>query len=145
MSQVTVTKLVEGNSHVVIRVDMLSDGVTAYNGELLYYPIFSPLDCNPPHKANGPAFRIMQVWYGCVWFDVVLGFDLLQPLPLWTIARDCDSHNDFRSFGGLLDPHTYESPIDDDSGIMWLSTNGFAQAGSQGNLVIELRKQNMMS
>ena len=136
MAQVTVTKIVEAESHLIVRVDMLSDG----SGELVNSVFLSPSDLNPPRKNNWPAFRIMQLWYGCVWFDVVLGFGTLQPQAVWTIARDCDSHNDFRSFGGLCDYQTM--PPSDENGKFWISTNGFAPAGSQGNLVIELRKTN---
>jgi len=135
MPQVTVTKLVEGDAHVVIRVDMLG----TLPGELTNYVILSPSDLSPPRKNTANTFRIMQLWYGCVWFDVVLGFGTLSPQLVWTIARDCDSHNDFRSFGGLLD-YNKTPPVDED-GRLWLSTNGFG-VGSKGNLVIELRKTN---
>ena len=135
MPQVTVRKLVEGDAHVVIRVDMLGDLAE----ELTKYVILSPEDLNPRRKNNRNTFRIMQLWYGCVWFDVALGFGTVTPETVWNIARDCDSHSDFRSFGGLLD-YNATPPIDED-GRLWISTNGFG-VGSQGTLVIELRKTN---
>ena len=136
MSQVTVTKLVEGESMLLVRVDLLSDG----SGELVNQVIISPSDLIPARPNNRPTFRIYQLWYGLVWFDAVLGFGTLQPMAVWTIARDCDSHNDFRSFGGILDYATV--PPSDENGKLWISTNGFAPAGSQGTIVIELRKTN---
>ena len=136
MTQVTVTKIVEGESHLVVRLDLLSDG----SGELINEVVLSPSDLSPPRLNNRPAFRIMQVWCGMVWFDVSIGFGTLQPQTVWTIARDTDVHVDFRSFGGLLDYATV--PPSDENGKLWLSTNDFGLAGSQGCLVLELRKTN---
>ena len=136
MSQVTITKIVEGAAHLIVRMDLLSDG----SGELLNQVVLSPSDLFPPRPNNHPAFRIMQLWYGCVWFDVVLGYATLNPQPVWTIARDSDSHVDFRCFGGLRDYATV--PPGDSNGKLWVSTNGFNTAGSEGTVVLELRKIN---
>ena len=139
MAQVTIRKIVEGDAHLVLRVDMVSDGST---GELVNYPILSPSDLNPARANNRPAFRIMQMWYGCVWFDIDLDAAGVTNANMWTIARDCDSHIDFRSFGGIIDPGVYVVPPPDDYGILLMSTNGFTPAGSKGTLVLELRKTN---
>ena len=141
MSQVTIRKIVEGQAHLVLRVDLLSDGT----GELKNYVILSPSDLNPPMPNDIPAFRIMQMWYGCVWFDFTLKAGTVMPAMLWTVARDCDSHVDFRCFGGLIDPNVYNMPPSDDSGRLTISTNGFTSAGSVGSIVIELRKTNQAS
>lgn len=138
MAQVTTQKVVEGSSHLVIRINLLSDG----SGELINYPILSPSDLKPPRKNNKPTFRIMQAWYGLVWFDVTVYAGTLVPVTLWTFARDCDSHIDFRSFGGVLDQNVYSVPPSDDSGILNITTNGFAQLNSQGTIVLELRETN---
>lgn len=137
MTQVTTRKIVEGPSHLVLRIGLLSDGVS---GELDDYVILSPTELNPPRLANAPAFRIMQIWWGLVWFDATFKFGGLTPRPVWTVTRDNDSHIDFRSFGGLLD--YAEIPPADYDGKLLLSTNGFAAAGSQGSIIIELRKTN---
>ena len=138
MAQVVVTKVTEADSHLVVRGDMLSDGT----GELQNYIFLSPSDLNPARKNNKPTFRIMQAWYGLVWFDVSISAGTLQPVPLWTFPRDHGPHVDFRSFGGVIDTGVYEDPAIDDSGKLCMTTNGFAQLGSQGSLVIELRKTN---
>ena len=104
--------------------------------------ILSPSDLNPRMPDNIPAFRLMQVWYGLVWFDVTFKTGVIIPTPIWTLARDCDSHTDFRSFGGLIDRAAYDKPPSDDNGKLTISTNGFAVAGSRGTLVLELRKTN---
>ena len=135
MAQVTVTRLVEGPSKIWIRLNLKSDG----SGELQNYVVLSPSDLDPPRTNTKPAFRIEQLWYGLVWFDVTLGFGTLQPMPIWTIARDCDSHTDFRSFGGNTDDSTV--PPGDENGKLWISTNGFI-LGSQGSIILELRKNN---
>lgn len=136
--QVTTLKVVEGESTVVVRVNLLSDG----SGELINVPFFSPSDLVPPRPNNRPTFRIDQIWYAMVWFDVTISVDALQPVPLWTLAKDCDSHIDFRSFGGLIDPNAYLSPPSLDSGVLLLSTNNFTAVGSQGTLVIAMTKLN---
>ena len=140
MGQVTVRKVVEGNSHLVLRVDLAGDGT----GELDNYVILSPSDLNPRVSDNVPAFRIMQAWYGMVWFDVTIKANTVTPSVLWTLARDCDSHVDFRSFGGLIDPIVYTDPTAIDNGKLILSTNNFV-LGSAGTIVLELRKTNQAS
>ena len=141
MGQVVVRKVTEGPSHLVLRVDMLSDGT----GELANYVILSPSDLNPSRPNNIPAFNLRQAWYAMVWFDVVIGAGTVIPRPIWTLARDCDSHIDFRSFGGILDSSAYDAPPSDDNGKLTISTNGFAQANSTGTLVLELQKTNQAS
>ena len=141
MGQVTVMKVVEGPAHLVIRVDMLADGT----GELKNYVILSPSDLNPSMPNDIPAFRIMQMWYGMVWYDITLKAGTTVPRVLWTIARDCDSHVDFRAFGGIIDANAYNAPPSDDNGKLTISTNGFSQPNSAGSLIIELRKTNQAS
>jgi hypothetical protein len=85
----------------------------------------------------------MQIWYGLVWFDVTFKTANLVPRPLWTLARDCDSHTDFRSFGGLIDTAVYDVPPTVDTGSLLIDTNNFAQLGSQGTIVLELRKTSL--
>ena len=141
MAQVTVRKVVEGQSHLVLRVDLASDGT----GELKNYVILSPMELNPPIPNDVPAFRIMQAWYGLVHFDVTLKAGTIIPSVLWTIAKDCDSHTDFRSFGGLIDANVYNKPPSDDNGKLTISTSGFNLTGSAGTIVLELRKTNQAS
>lgn len=136
MAQVTTIKVVEGDSNLVLRVNLQSDG----SGELVNYPLLSPSDLNPPRQNNAPAFRITQLWWGLVWFDVTFSTGTLSPVDLWTIARDSQAHVDFRSFGGLVDQNVYSSPPVVDDGVLLLSTNGFAVPGSRGSIVIRLSK-----
>ncbi len=134
MAQVTVKKIVEGETAIIVRIDLLSDGT----GELVNQVVLSPSDLIPVRPNNTPAFRIMQAWYGFVWFDVTVGFGTLQPSTVWTIPRDTTNHIDFRSFGGLVD--YINTPPVDNNGKLWISTNGFAAAGSSGSIVLELKK-----
>ena len=83
MAQVTITKIVEGVSHITVRMDLLGDG----SGELDHEVVLSASDLVPVRENNQPAFRIMQLWYGLVWFDVLFGYGTLQPRPVWTLAR----------------------------------------------------------
>lgn len=141
MSQVVVRKVTEGSSSLVLRVDLLSDGT----GELENYVILSPSDLNPAMPNDIPAFRLMQAWCGMVWFDFTLKAGTVIPATIWTFARDCDNHVDFRSFGGLIDPNAYNNPPSDDNGKLTISTNDFNIVGSAGTIVLELRKTNQAS
>ena len=136
MPQVTVKKIVEGDAHLVVRVVLLSDG----SGDLVKEVLVSPLDLNPPRKANRTTLRIMQIWYGMSNFDAEFGFNLLTPDAAWTVAKGTDSHVDFRNFGGLMEYPTV--PPEDVDGKLWLSTAGFTVAGQTGSFVLELRKTN---
>lgn len=138
MAQVTVIKAVEGQSNVIIRINMVSDG----SGELVNYPIFAASDLNPPKRNISPSFNLVQAWYSMIWYDVVLFAGTLAPVQLWAFARDCDSHIDFRSFRGILDQNVYASPPVVDDGVLNISTNNFAPLGSTGTLVFELQKTN---
>ena len=133
MAQATTTILINGETSLV-RVDLLSDG----SGELTNFVFLKPTDLLPTSTNTKPMFRIMQMWYSMVWFDVTIGGGTLQPGPLWTIARDTTSHIDFRSFGGIVD--LQYAPALDDNGELWMSTNGFTTAGSIGNIILEVRK-----
>lgn len=136
--QITTVKVVEADHSLVIRISLLSDG----SGELTNEPILSPSDLVPKRANNRPTFRMLQAWYGMVWFDFTLGTGTLVPVTLWTFARDCDSHIDFRSFGGIIDQNVYNTPPNDDNGVLTISTNGFGTLGSQGTLVLSLAKTN---
>ena len=133
MAQATTTILVNGETSLV-RVDLLSDG----SGELTNFVVLKPSDLLNTATNTQPMFRIMQIWYSMVWFDVTVGVGTLQPSPLWTLARDTAHNYDFRSFGGLVD--YAQTPAIDENGELWISTNGFTTAGSIGNIILELRK-----
>lgn len=135
MAQVTTRKVVEGLNNLVLYVFLESDGVS---GELDNYVLLAPSDVDPPLKNTKPTFRIMRVWYQMVWFDIVLKYGGIAPRPVLALARDADTYADFRSFGGVSDWGT--SPPSDQDGKLLISTNGFSQAGSQGSLILELRK-----
>lgn len=136
MAQVTIIKVVESDANIVIRINLQSDGT----GELVNYPILSPQDLRPPRRGNQPCFRLNQIWWGLVWFDATLSAGTLNPVDLWTIARDSNVHVDFRSFGGLVDQNVYPLPPVVDDGVLLLSTNGFAVPGSRGTITLQIAK-----
>jgi len=135
MSQVTISKIVEGAANLVIRVDLRNEGIPE---ELTDHVFLSPSDCVPARANDQPNFRIMQMWYSLAWFDVVLKFGTLQPEFVWTLARDSGNYIDFRSFGGIVD--TRSNPPGDENGKLLLSTNGFSTPGAHGSIILALRK-----
>ena len=141
MGQVTVRKVVEGPTGLVLRVDFAGNGT----GELLNEVIFSPAQlAKVPVPKTIPTFRLMQAWYGMVWFDVSLKVGSLVPKPIWTFTSDSGDHVDFRSFGGLIDPDVYSTQPPDTDGKLLISTNGLL-LGSSGSLVFELKLTTLAS
>ena len=138
MPQVTTVKVVEGDAHIVVRFDLLSDG----SGELQDYVVLSPEDLVPKRKNIRPTFRLMQVWHGLRGFDVTIKSSALLPQTLWTIVGSADSHVDFRSFGGIYDSDAIVYPPSVDDGKLTFTTSGFGSAGLAGSIVLELRKTN---
>ena len=137
MAQVTITKLVEGPSVVVVKVDLLNnDNTTEMDNQVF----FSPSDLNPPLPNSKPAFRIMQAWYGTVDFDITVKSGSVTPFTFWTFNKDAHNHIDFRSFGGITDPTTHAMPPADVSGKLTITTSGFGPAGSLGSFILELKK-----
>lgn len=137
MSQVSVAKITESESHVVVSVQIQGDGT----GELNKFVILSPADLVPARRNVRATFRIMEVWYGLVWFDVVLGFGTVLPQQAWTLARDGQNHACLEEFGGMLDPAALLVPPPDDDGKLWISTNSLV-LGSKGSIVLDLQKTN---
>jgi len=129
MSTIIKTLLADGPSKTILSVYMQSDGV---EGELVNYLLIDPqTDIAVPTK----AFTILQVWYSFGWFDGLLTFDDVVPMPAWNLSRDGEGYFDFRYFGGLAD----RSGIDS-TGKIFLTTSGFSIPGSTGTLILELRK-----
>ena len=135
MAQVTIKKVVEGPSHLVVILNFDGDGT----GDLENYSVLSPLELIPARPDDRPAFYIIQIWHSLIWFDLTLGFGGLTPRMVWPLARDTGPHVDFRSFGGLQDYPTV--PPSDQSGVLLVSTSGLI-AGSKGSVVLDLRKTN---
>ena len=128
-NKVVKTLLSDGPSKAILSVYLESDGV---EGELNNYLLLDPLvDLIQPVD----QMSVLQIWYSFSWFDALLTFDDLVDFPSWVLTRDTKNYFDFRYFGGLKD----RSGIDH-TGKLFLTTNGFAPAGSLGTLVIELKK-----
>lgn len=124
------TNLSDGPQKAIFSYYLESDGV---EGELTNYVLVDPqVDFAPgiPYQVS-----IQQIWYSLSWFDTLLTFDDLTPYPSWNLVRDGHNYFDFRYFGGIKD----RSGIDT-TGKVFLTTNGFAPAGSIGTIIIEVKK-----
>ena len=137
------TALVNGSKNLLLHVYLESDGV---EGELTNHVLLDPEFYDPPftQRPIQPKMKLVvsQVWWNFAWFDALLAFDGVVPSPSWVLPRDQGPHVDFRHFGGiadrLVDPNTAVST--DRTGKLLLSTSGFAEAGSIGTMVIEIKK-----
>lgn len=130
---ITKKVIMEGSSKLVVQLVLEGDG----EGDLLNYPVLDPTVDFTPTLERYTQVSVMQIWCSTVWFDVVLGFNALNPTKSWVLARDAGHYHDFRYFGGLQD----RSGTDHD-GKLLLSTSGFDTPGSVGTFVIELKKNN---
>ncbi len=133
-TNVTKTIINEGPSKLVVHLLIESDGT---DGELTNYSILDPTEDFTPNLASDTQLTVTQMWYNCIWFDVLVAFNALNPLTVWAISRDPgDSYMDFRYFGGLKDRATTEH-----DGKVLLSTSGLSDATkSVGTMVIEFKK-----
>jgi hypothetical protein len=132
-NKITKRIISEGPSKLIVQVVMEGDG----EGELTNYSLLDPTSDFNPNLESYTQVSLLQVWYSGVWFDVVIGFNALNPTKSWVLARDVSNYHDFRYFGGLKDTSGVEH-----DGKLLLSTSGFDVPGSVGSLVIELRKNN---
>ena len=132
------TIIANGSKSIIIHIYLESDG---NEGELTNYPIFDPADDLPLSDLNKTdRLAVRQVWHSFSWFDGLLTFDELSPIPSWNFTRDGDNYSDFRYFGGIKERYT--DPKDKDSndrtGKLLLTTTDFAPLGSIGTIVIEI-------
>lgn len=133
-TNVTPTIINEGPTKLIVQLLIESDGTS---GELTDYSILDPTVDFTPNLSADTQLTITQMWYNCVWFDVAIQFNALNPQTVWTISRDPgDSYMDFRYFGGLKD-----RSITDHDGKVLISTSGLADVSkSVGTIVIEFKK-----
>ena len=141
-NQVITTVIGKSDVKTIVHVYLESDG---NEGELINYVIVDPAVLYPElsiqdQRAN--RHIVTQLWYSLSWFDVLLSFDELNPVPSWQITRDTDTYVDLRYFGGISD--RYPSPKDKTStdrlGRVLITTKDFAPLGSTGTIVIELKR-----
>lgn len=142
-NHVTRTILNNGSKTLLLHVYLESNGS---DGELDKYVLADPelydsVFTNRIIQRN-MKLTLTQVWYSFNWFDGLISFDQLNPVPCWLLPRDASNYADFRYFGGLahrvVDPQTNQ--VNDRTGKLLLSTSGFAPLGSTGTMVLEIRK-----
>ncbi len=134
------TLITEGTTKFVMHIYLESDGNEGeFNNALL---VDFKNDLTVPivrHLGTDgflfPRMTITQAWWNSSWFDVTLSFDSSIPQPVVVLARDSHNHHDFRYFGGIKDRTTSDS-----TGNILISTKDFAPLGSNGMLVLEVKK-----
>ena len=141
------TILTEGTQKAVLHFYLESDG---NEGELVNAPLFASVNFNTPlprqvyaqtdettnfNTLRPPQMTILQMWSSTSWFDFTISFQGTVNVPTLVVARDADFYMDFRYFGGLKD-RVNDTP----TGQMLISTKDFAPQGSNGFIVLEVRK-----
>jgi hypothetical protein len=132
MSQITVTKILDGAKNSVVHVFLRGDGSGDLNGEVIIDPA---VDFTPPLPPV-PELRIEQLWYDFIGFTGYLFFDdLVTGTPVWSMSAGQANQPDFSCFGGLTD----RSDQLDGSGQLKLTTMGL-DASSIGTLILLVKK-----
>jgi hypothetical protein len=137
------TLIEDGPKKAIVQFYFESDG---NEGEFVNRVILDPYtDFAVPWQINPDADRltnptpprmtILQMWSSASWFDMTLSYEGVTVKPSFVIARDSDFYMDFRYFGGVKDRVT-----DTPTGRLMLSTKDFAPLGSNGFLVLEVKK-----
>jgi len=129
---ITKVKISDGPSKSIYQFYFESNGV---DGELENELLIDPTVDFTPALSSKEQITINQIWYGFSWFDVLLTFDALEQFPSWVLPRDASTYVDFRYFGGLKDRSGAES-----TGKLYISTDGYAPAGSKGTMIVEFKK-----
>lgn len=129
---IAITKINDGDRHVIVQVFLQADGSGDESGRVL---IDSYEDLSPalPRK---PVFAIQEIWYDLDGFNMALSFGGLVEATAWTLSQGASNHVCFDSFGGIVDRNG-----DDGDGKLLLSTIGFDTVGKQGSMIIKLRKR----
>ena len=163
------TVLQDGTKTAVVHWAFTSDGSDITNaGEMSGLVLLDPT-ADLTGVDNKIQLIITQVWYGFSWFDMSLAFDDItgNPLFILQLPRDAQNYMDLRYFGGLKDrtstnvpsqapntqlgqPAPFPTPSQDvvftsrtPTGKILATTNGYAQLGSQGHLILEVKKNQM--
>jgi hypothetical protein len=129
---VKIIKELDGERHIILRVFIKSDGVSA---DLAGLTVLDPKLTPSPTLPAKPFCTIEEIWFDLDGFDMRLDFDDLTDPPAWTISQSSGNYIDFRSFGGIVD----RSGLDG-TGKLLLSTFGLDNANKQGTLIIKMRK-----
>jgi hypothetical protein len=134
------TILQNTSKSLIIHAYLESDGT---EGELTNSVLFNPMtDLDESSNIRYPRLTLRQAWHSFAWFDVLISFDDLNPVPSWLLHRDSANYTDLRYFGGIKD--RYVDPKNKDSsertGKILLTTTDFAPLNSKGTLVLELWK-----
>ncbi len=129
---VNITKVLDGDRHLILRVFIKGDGLSA---DLAGYTIMNPTSTlNPTYPAK-PFATIEEIWFDLDGFNMRLDFDDVVDPPAWTLSQGIGSYIDFRSMGGIAD----RSGLDG-TGKLLLSTIGLDTAAKQGTIILKIRK-----
>ena len=134
MSQIVVTKLLDGPRQAVFHIYLKSDGVT---GELEDEVVIDPVADIVPNRNSEPTLTIEEIWSDLSGFVALFKFDnLVAGTPAWVVSGGAGNYIDFRTFGGIKD----QSPALDGGGSLMISTTGFSDVDDQGTIIIKIRK-----
>ena len=128
---VKVTKLVEGQRHVLLHVSVVGDGA---DGDLIDTVLLNPVDTVGANKAT--RFYLEQVTASLVGFDAFLSFDSTPKQYLWAFNRNSQTKVNFQDLGSAFKDRSL--PMDS-NGCLLLSTMGMPNSDAVGTFLIKIR------
>ncbi len=135
-NSVTLTKLLEGKRHLVIKVDFNIDSTAELTDQVICDPNGTG-DTDPVPKLGAvPCLTVEETWHSINNFDVQFEWDAATDVKAFTLSsKTGDAHFDFRTWGGIKDLGG-TTP----TGKLQLTTLGCTANTSQGFVILKLRK-----
>ena len=122
---------VDGPRRAIVHLYLESDGVSGEMKDQLV--INTRTDIVPVGQVT--PVTIDQIWWSLSYFDARISIGDVPNAPFWVLPVGGGGHADFRGFGGIKLPQSL-----DGTGMVLLSTNGFAPKDSWGSIILALKK-----
>lgn len=133
---------VVGQKKAAIHFYLESDGSVDFNNDILFnfntdWPFPQVVTLDPVTQLpRPPTCAILQTWYASSWFDTTLGWGGAPVRNNLVLVRDGQNTTDYSQVGGIQPP----ADITDYDGTLRISTKDFQTVGSNGTLILILRK-----
>ncbi len=132
----------EGTKKGVLQIYLESDGSVDFNNDVLFNfnTDWAVPQIRPTDSVFGYALpnrcTVQAAWVSTSWFDITLGWGGAPVRNNIVLARDTVARQDFQEFGGVGTP----ADIVDYDGTLRISTKDFQPTGSNGMLILNIRK-----
>jgi len=127
-NRVELTKLQTGPRSIVIHLYFQSDGAS---GDLVNYVLLDPAT---EEMYGHTRFSVQSAAWAFTGFSANIHFeDLVDGTLIWVLPSESGNEINFEPYGGLMDRSGT-----DGTGVLQLSTTGFAHLGDAGSLILKV-------